>query len=87
VSQANGIFIKKASKRVVFVEGEYAVTRKASCVSHCPCPEKKRQEYSDIQKQLSGKVSPIIFFVILTISVKKPNMVFANSVLWSRIFQ
>lgn len=72
MSQANGILIKKASKQFVFVEAEYVIIGKASCVSHCPCqsPE-KRGGYSDIQDQLSGKGSPMIYFVILTTSLKK----------------
>lgn len=88
MSQANGILIKKASKQFVFVEAEYVIIRKAICVSHCPCrsPE-KRSGYSDIQDQLSGKGSPKIYFITLITSLKKQNMIFANSGIWSRIFQ
>lgn len=88
MSQPNRILIKKASKQFVFVEGEYVIIRKASCVSQCPChsPEKKRGGYSDIQELLSGKRSVIIVFVILDTSVKKKPNMFANSVLWSRKF-
>lgn len=50
------------------------------CLTVLVSPEKKRGGYSDIQEELSGKGSPIIFFVKLTTSGKKKQTRYLKTV-------